>query len=138
MATRPPHSAEEWEVWVRQAKRYRADWLPEDIGIRDWPEGITQGPGWFTLAEDHPFTGAEFCWRCIAEAQGFPAFEVIPHRRTEHVICWGPSEGNEAPEDPEPNAGPAEPPTGWSDRIIEASRFRPEVTDTGNLFWEGK
>ena len=84
MAVRPPHSREEWEVWTDACiQTNRRHLIPEDIGIRVWPEGITQGPSWFTLAEDHPFKGAEFCWRCIAEAQGFPAFEVIPHRRTE-------------------------------------------------------
>lgn len=138
MAVRPPHSAEEWNVWQDACiQTNRRDLIPKDIGIRQWPDGITQGPGWLILAEDHPFAGFEICWRCIAEAQGFPLSEGLPHRRTGGVICWGPAERNQAPDDTEQDPRPAEDSAPADGRSVEESPFRkPEATDTGNIFWD--
>lgn len=165
MAVRPPHSAEEWSIWQDACiQTNRRHFLPQDFHIRRWPDGFPSGPGWLPLAEDHPFKGSEFCWRCVAEASGLAGCEVVPHRRAEHVICWGPAEGNPDPEDTEPDPGPAVEVTTSGQRVIEAASVRvqkldasgrpvgepedlgsasvafgiaeePEAADTGNLFW---
>lgn len=137
MAVRPPHSAEEWRVWQDACiQTLRRDLLPEDIHIRSWPDGVTQGASWLPFAEDHPFKGYEFCWRCVAEASGFPSGEVVPHRRARHVLCWAPPEGNADPEDTQPDPGPAEDSAPADGGNVEESPFhRPQATDTGNLFW---
>lgn len=128
MAHWTPNSAEEWSLWQDACiQTNRRHLIPEDIRIRNWPEGFPEGPSWIPLAKDHPFAGSEFCWRCVAEAQDFPCCEAVPHRRARHVICWAPAEGDEAPVHAEQDTSPAE------DRA--QSDQRPEVTDTGNIFW---
>jgi hypothetical protein len=142
MAVRPPHNREEWQVWADACiQTNRRDQFPQVFRINNWPEGLREGISWLPLAEDHPFKGSEFCWRCIAEAQAVAGCEVVPHRRGEHVICWGPEQplpfdgvkqeqagGDAAAEDAEPDPRATEPPTGWSDRPTD-------FTDTGTIFY---
>lgn len=110
----PPRTLEEWQRWAGQAKRV---WLPdpEDFWIR-WPESEPwkggQGIGWIPVAEDHPFKGREFCWRCLAEAQGF-APGVVPHRNQSGAICFE-AVGDPGTEDPDED-GVQPPEVGFAD-----------------------
>ena len=107
MAAKHPESKYEWQLWqaaVRDTFPEKvAEWLPGNIRI-NWPEDLrpSVGPGWIPLAEDHPFKGHHFCWRCVAEAQGFPTGGA-PHKRD--AICWGAPEAVGIPEPLE--AGPS-------------------------------
>lgn len=123
----PPRTLEEWRAWSRKAKRY---WLPTLVRI-NWPENLQSGPGWAPFAYDHPFAGRTFCWRCIAEAEDFPDREGIPH--WSKAICWGPTEGDQAPEHTEPDTFTPEECAAFDRGFgIEDA---PPVADTGNLFW---
>ena len=118
----PPRTLAQWRHWAEK----HPDSIPEDIGIRNWPEGQTEGPSWIPLANDHPLKGSEFCWRCIAEAQGFPT-GAVPHCSWPYVICWIEQEqtgGNAYTKDPDPDAIPPEP------------GLPSDYTDTGSFFWE--
>ena len=99
----PPRTLAQWrqfEAWCRYLGDER--WLPGDSIRIDWPEGerIEVGPGWIPVAEDHPFKGCHFCWRCLAEAQEFPTGNA-PHKRD--AICWEAS-GDPDAEDGQPDA----------------------------------
>ncbi len=137
MAVRPPQSIEEWRVWEDACiQAGHREYIPENIGFTAWPDGVTQGPSWLILAQDHPFAGYEICWRCIAEAQKYPLPEGFPHRRSEYVTCWAPPEGDADTEDLQPDSGPAEDSAPADGGNVEESPFhRPQATDTGNLFW---
>lgn len=130
MAVRPPHSAEEWSIWQDACiQTNRRHFLPQDIHIRSWPEGFPEGPSWLPLAEDHPFKGTEWCWRCVAEAQGVPDAEAVPHRRAKHVICWGPAEGNEATEHAEQDPGSSSESLPAGVRTVEGASVRATKLD---------
>lgn len=156
MATRkprpnPPRTRIDWEVWVDACIRTnRQNWVPGDEISINWPEGFFPevGPGWIPLAENHPFKGTEWCWRCIAEAQGIPV-GAAPHRTQAWVICWRPEEpqppGRIEPEqasrdpsaeDGKQDQGPArdESSTDWFQAGRDYVR-PPDLTDTGQGFW---
>lgn len=130
MAVRPPHFAEEWSIWQDACiQANRRDLLPQDLRVRRWPEGFPSGIGWTPVAQDHPFTGSHFCWRCVAEASGLAGCEVVPHRRARHVICWGPAEGDTDAEDGQPDPGPSVEVTTPGVRTVEGSSIRVQKLD---------
>lgn len=103
----PPRSLAEWQRWEDTAiVSGNRRWLPGDEIRIKWPEGfvIEVAPGWIPLAEDHPFKGRVFCWRCLAEASGFATGDA-PHKRD--AVCWGPPSGDTDAEDPDPDTGEA-------------------------------
>lgn len=112
----PPKSVAEWEAWADACIQTNCrDWLPDGRPTAAWPrwqpiEGLeTQWEAfWAPTAENHPFKGALFCWRCVAEAQGIPASQ-FNHLGTDDPedVCWGGSqaEGDPSAEDPEPDPG---------------------------------
>ena len=102
----PPRTVEEWRVWEDACiQTNRRDLLPGDSIRINWPEGYEPevGPGWIPLAEDHPFKGRDFCWRCLAEASGFPTGDA-PHRRVD--ICFE-ADGDPDAEDDQQDASEA-------------------------------
>ena len=109
----PPRTLEDWRIWEDACiQTNNRQWLPGDSIRIDWPEGFVPdvAPGWIPLAEDHPFKGRIFCWRCLAEAAGFPASDA-PHKRD--AVCWGPADGDADAEDADPDTGEALP--FWAD-----------------------
>ena len=101
----PPRTLEDWRIWEDACiQTNRRDWLPSPETLRigfpyrgDWVES----PTWVPAAEDHPFKGRAFCWRCVAEAQGFPTGNA-PHKRD--AICFEAS-GDPDAEDGQPDPG---------------------------------
>lgn len=141
----PPGSAEEWDVWVDACIQTNSrHYLPTDIGFK-WPEGepwpSNRGVSWIPLAEDHPFKGCSFCWRCIAEAEGWPLPDVIPHDREIGTVCWEPSPldrveqelsgRDEAAEDAESDGTEGRP-------IAAVDPARTQAVDTGTFFYVPK
>jgi hypothetical protein len=104
----PPRTLGQWLEFIRWA-RARPDWFPgkHALSIR-WPkewEG-TRGPSWIPLAQDHPFKGQSWCWRCLAEAQGVEGI-AVPHDSEGGAICWGGGQAAPSAEDPDPDTGQA-------------------------------
>ena len=137
-AVQPPTTIHEWRGFVTLCERsLRTDWLPEKIAL-NWPDNVTEGAAWLPLADDHPFKGRAFCWRCLAEAgsvkQGDPN---PPHKTSGFTICFEAAR-DEAAEHSEQDAGT----TGT--REAADLGFGPEferpshVTDTGTIFYERK
>jgi hypothetical protein len=94
----PPCTLEAWLRFVIHCETDgKPEWLPSDENLQiSWPEFDwtgDPGPSWFSTAPDHPFQGRSFCWRCLAEAQGFTA-GAVPHCTTDYVTCWGPAESS--------------------------------------------
>ena len=131
MATvQPPTTLDEWREWEANcAKAYRWSWIPK-LPAMEWPEGVTEGAGWFTTAPDHPFKGKTFCLRCLAEAQEFTGCETVPHKSSNYTICFQATR-DEATEHPEPDAVTPEP---GSETYVRPTH----VTDTGTGFYERK
>lgn len=82
----PPRTLAEWQTWAAKAKQYRADWLPKRTDAF-WPR--TGGSCWSPVAEDHPFKGERFCWRCITKASGWKT-RSFAHTKHPGAICWKP------------------------------------------------
>lgn len=137
----PPGSAEDWDVWVDACIQTNSrQYLPTDIGLR-WPEGEpwpgNQGVTWIPLAEDHPFQGHSFCWRCIAEAEGWSLPDVVPHAREIGTVCWESStldgvqqelsDRDEAAEDSEPDF--------CETRLVAITDPSRQAVDTGTFFY---
>lgn len=102
----PPRTLEDWRVWEDACiQTNRRDWLPGDSIRITLPEGWRDDwPGirWTPLAEDHPFKGCDFCWRCLAEASGFAAGSA-PHARDWGAVCFEAS-GDPDAEDGDPDS----------------------------------
>lgn len=145
----PPRSAAAWREWSERCRK-QGDWgkarIPPLSEYPDWfvPER------WTFTAEDHPFEGAQFCWRCVAEAQGHEVGDT-PHVRRGEAICFQQAEGDPAAEDRDEDPGQARDSIealylGSSVISVEAdgislARFDaegepvPSAVDTGTLFW---
>jgi hypothetical protein len=96
----PPRTLSQWrefEAWCWYLGDER--WLPAAEDFRISPPVEAGGLGWIPLAEDHPFKGCEFCWRCLAEASGY-APGLVPHRSGAHGICFQ-ADGTPDTEDPD-------------------------------------
>lgn len=111
----PPRTLKEWrqfEIWcIGQGNPH---WVPgAEIDLAKYPAWFVP-ERWEPLAEGHPFKGTNWCWRCLAEAQGRETGRV-PHVREERAICWGSfsnarvepeqAAGNTAAEDTDSNSG---------------------------------
>lgn len=86
----PPRTAAAWIGFRVHCKTIgKPEWadIPPIVWPEDEPWKPQHGPRWIPVAEDHPFKGCTFCWRCLAEAQGDTA-GGIPHNRTGGVICF--------------------------------------------------
>lgn len=148
----PPRTAAAWIGWEVQARRLGKweEWAQVPAVRFD---GQANRIEWVPGAEDHPFKGQAFCWRCVAEAQGLPA-GAGQHAVFEDTICWGGHEAAPDAEDPEPDASEAGPRVtvdgqgihateAWITKLdpegqpILGSRERlfPPAFDTGTIFY---
>lgn len=107
----PPRTIEEWRVWEDACiQTLNRQWLPQGEPSAWWPfdaKGSSEG-FWYPTAKGHPFAGTYFCWRCIAEAQGFPP-RVTGHVAADdaEILCFQATR-NETPVDSEPDTREAE------------------------------
>lgn len=137
----------EWEVPRSEAEWHAFCALAEDDGRYYWYEGsgievrwpldppFTDGPTWVPSAEDHPFKGTHFCWRCVAEARGNPSPQV-PHCREGAGICWWQEAGGQPPaQDAVPDTRPTGDPDS-SDWTEAGRQYVAEAVDTGTIWYE--
>lgn len=97
----PPRTAAAWIGWEVQARRLGKweEWAQVPAFQFD---GQASQIEWIPGAEDHPFKGQSWCWRCVAEAQGLSA-SAGQHAVFEGTICWGGHEATPHAEDAEPD-----------------------------------
>lgn len=88
----PPRTLEEWIAWADSC--VETDWLPRSS---EWKGRFQSGGAWVPSAENHPFKGCAFCWRCLADASYFPPSDA-PHARD--AICFE-ADGDPDAEDPD-------------------------------------
>lgn len=138
----PPRTLAAWHRFQEECwRQQRYDWLPkpDTLGI-PWIV-------WSALAEDHPFKGSRWCWRCVAEAIGSPV-GASTHISTNGTICWGKTEGDPGTEDRQQDTRPPgdESTSDWTEAgrqfvregltaggLIEAGRTY--GVDTGTIFY---
>lgn len=84
-----PRSLAEWAAfhqWATLAGRW-SDWKLFPPQLREYPEGYVP-ERWEPTAEDHPFKGTQWCWRCLTEATGWRPTGEVSHCRPGTGICW--------------------------------------------------
>lgn len=128
----PPRTLAAWHRFQEECwRQQRYEWA-EVVRLDRHPAGFTPSRWEFT-AEDHPFKGTQFCWRCLAEASGGPIGEA-QHCRRYGVICWGPPTAANSTEDREQDGGPPgdESTSDWTEA---GRRYVAEGVDTGTFFY---
>lgn len=145
----PPRTLADWQEWQRRCREKGkfGQWA-----AAPWVGGVAEGTPvqWVITAEDHPFKGQAFCWRCVAEAQGLAGTSKrAAHYRDPEVICWE-AVGDPATEDRDPDTSEARivptvdeqgNVTAWFE--VEGEPYKPrgvsirepQAVDTGTIFW---
>lgn len=147
----PPRTLEEWEVWYDACvQSNNRQWLPLSWSVRWAEDGGIWGASWLPSAEDHPFTGRWFCWRCIAEATNRGTPGAYTHDDASDAICWAVGTAAEAQPSSDGDADACEGvegvpadfrdtwPPSWTDHEAadeQQVQAPSPVADTGNLFW---
>lgn len=133
----PPRTLAAWHRFQEECwRQQRYDWLPKEWEPSDFADQTRDDISeavWFAAAQDHPFKGSSWCWRCLAEAHGAPCSH-IPHVVREDAICWSPAERRTATEDGQQDRRPPgdESTSDWT----EAGRqYVAEGFDTGTGFY---